>query len=283
MEHLDINDTSNRERWKNFREASTTHSDVRQRELQRTLELINAKPGDSVLEVGTGGCYLTFPIARQMQNNGRLITADVNQIGLHEFSLKKQELENVTGVDLPVEPIHISDSPFESKKFPDSYNNKFDIVASLATFHHFDSRASNIKSGITGRINALKEFFAMLKPGGRLIIADIGQGSRTQKYFDAIDNPRCFYPHGHPHDFFTPEDFRFHLEEIGFSVKHLAIEDVPWAFKSKEHCMQFMSQMHNAKCPSEEVFEIANTVLGFKSRPGYMLLNWQLMFLEATK
>lgn len=283
MGSLSIEDRSNIERWKKFRQASSTHSEVRKCELKRTLELIAANPGDSVLEVGTGGCYLTFPISRQVQEKGHLVTADVNRIGLEEFLNKKRILEDVFRTKLPIEPYLFSDAHFESRKFPESYNSKFDIVASLATFHHFDCRAMDIKSGITGRTNALKEFFTMLKPGGRLIIADVGHGSSAQQYFDAIDNPRHFYPLGHAHDFFTPNEFRFHLEKIGFSVKHLAIEEVPWVFESKEHCMEFLCQMHNAKCPPEEVFDIATRILGFESRPGYFALNWQLMFLEATK
>ncbi|MGZ3768728.1 MAG: class I SAM-dependent methyltransferase [Bdellovibrio sp.] len=281
MDTVNVRDQSNLERWENFRKTSVD-SEVRQLELKRILHLINANPEDTVLEIGTGGCYLTFPLSRQIYN-GHLITADVDEFGLNEFLIKKKYLEEALNKKLPIDSYLFSHSPFCPKKFPKSYTEKFDIITSLATFHHFDSRATDIQSGRQGRIQALKEFYSMLKLGGRLIIADVANGSASQRYFDAIDNPRHFSPHGHPHDFFTLQEFRLHLEEIGFSVKHLAIEEVPWKFQSEGHCMHFLSRLHNAKCPPDEVLELAKDILGLERHLESYTLNWQLMFMEAVR
>ncbi|MGZ3772349.1 MAG: class I SAM-dependent methyltransferase [Pseudobdellovibrionaceae bacterium] len=287
MQKVDLEIHENKKRWKSFRETSFNFADVRKNELQRILEIIEAgkiEPSSSILEVGTGGCYLTFPLARLIKSfGGQLSTADVDQAALEEFLKKKQLLEKCLKSELPIESCLISDSCFEQKKFPNSYCEKFDIVTSLATFHHFDSRASHIKSGTIGRTNALKEFFSMIKPGGRLVLSDVCHGSSVQEYFDAIDNPIHFYPNGHPHDFFTAEQFKFNLEEAGFSIKYLAVEQVPWIFKTQNDCMNFLSGLHNARCSSMEILEIANRILGFKQKHGRFELNWQLLFIEALK
>lgn len=271
------------ERWRRYRQINSAFGDVRKAELDRMLNLIGAKVDSTILEAGTGSCYLTLPLASRLGKGGLLITADVNRQSLKELSRKVEQRRLELNLDHSVQPFHYSDDYFRERKFPDEFREKFDMIVSLATFHHFDSRAEHIRSGFSGRTNALKEFFTMLKPGGRLIIGDVAEGTRAERYFNAIDNPRHLSPLGHPHDFFSVSQFTEILKRLGFEIGTAAIEDVPWVFHSADQAMIYLNRLHNARCPAQESFDIAQKIVGFNEVGRKLELAWQLQFIEAIK
>ena len=282
-----LNTTDNndkvKERWGIYRQTTTENPDTRIVELNRTLEVLSPQKGEVLLEAGTGSSYLTLPIAKKLGNQGLLISSDVNKEGLGELINKFKKLKEANEEISEIMPYHFSDDYFNQNKFPKSFSKKFDAIVSLATFHHFDCRTPKFNSGETGRINALKEFHRMLKKSGRLVISDVANNTRTQRYFDAVDSPEHFHPLGHPHDFFDLNELKTHLETIGFKINHLQIEETPWVFNSLEDASIYLNRLHNAKCTPSESLKIAEDKIGFTKINGRYHLKWQLMILEATK
>jgi|SRR3989344_2283657 len=259
-----------KERWDNYRKANTDKPLVRNRELKEVFNLLNPKDGEIILEVGTGNGYLTLPIA-QAVGGGRVVTADVSQDNLK--SVTNQNVKN----NLPVETFLFNDKDLFTT-FPESY---FDAVATIATLHHFDNRLN--QTGENGRISVLKEFYRLLKIGGRLVVADVAHGTISQKYFDAIDNPKHCFPTGHPHDFFSIVRLNEILGEIGFKNINIEIKRVPWQFESREDAENFVHTIHNAKCLPYESFELAEKYLSFVKNNNYYELGWELFFVIAEK
>jgi SAM-dependent methyltransferase len=158
---------------------------------------------------------------------------------------------------------------------------ELEAICSLAAFHHFDNRVA--KTGQHGRKDFLKEALKLLKPGGRLILVDVGGNTPTQRYFDAIDSPKFFAPSGHPHDFHTPDELTELATEVGFAQAQAQIKDTPWVFDSLTQAKTFIHSIHNAQCSEDESFAIANKMLGMAAKNSHLEFNWQLMFFSAIK
>ncbi len=260
------------QRWENYRKANSDKPSARENELLKIFSLLNPRNGEKIWEVGTGNGYLTFPIAEAVGETGEIISTDVNQGNISDVTNKNLEKK------LKIEAKLLSiDSPL----LDDEYIGYFDSVATIATLHHFDNRNKN--TGETGRTNAIHTFYKTLKKGGRLVMSDPLNGTITQKYFDAIDNPEHCYPDGHPHSFFTKERLQNLVQEIGFKNISIEVAYMPRKFASQDEAVNFVHTIHNAKCTPEESFEVAKNVLGFKKVEDHYELGWELFFLTANK
>lgn len=266
-------DLSDNSRWRSYRNGILNHPTVRKAELEATLALLNPQAGERILEIGAGSGYLSKPIASQVKKHGQLVAADINLEGLTKLQQSAD--------DLPLQTYYFSDAPNKQDKFAELYDQPFDAICSLAAFHHFDNRVA--ETGQRGRKDFLKEALKLLKPGGRLILVDVGGNTPTQRYFDAIDSPKFFAPSGHPHDFHTPDELTELASEVGFTQAQAQIKDTPWVFDSLAQAKTFIHSIHNAQCSEDESYAIADKVLGMAAKNGHFELNWQLMFFSAGK
>jgi len=132
------------------RYAGITH----QGGLDRLLQLAQPNNGDSVLDVGTGTGWMAIRCALEMAE-GQIIGVDITPEMLAQAALNA---ENV-GVK---ERIQFALASAMSLPYPD---NQFDVVLSSLALHH-------TKVG-----QSLEEMVRVLKPGGRIAIADMGAPS----------------------------------------------------------------------------------------------------------
>lgn len=265
--------TDTAKRWENYRKANSNRPSARENELRRAYELINPQQGEKILEVGTGNGFLTFPLADAVGKTGEIVSADVTEENIQDVEhANAQRGFNIKTVLFDDQ----DDAPFSKE-----YSNYFDAVVSIATLHHFDNRDKY--TGVSGRTRAVTEFYKTLRGGGRLVVADPVFGTITQKYFYAINNPKYCYPDGHPHDFFTLEELRTLVSQIGFMEVDVFTQYVPWQFDTEEAAKDFVHTIHNAQCTEEESFAVAKDALGFKKVGTHYELGWELFFLTAKK
>jgi ubiquinone/menaquinone biosynthesis C-methylase UbiE len=125
----------------------------RERQLRdSTVAMAGVQPGNSVLEIGCATGSLTMAAKRAAGPGGRVCAIDIIP-GMIEYSRKKA-LD--AGVDILFQNGSIDNIPF-----PDS---QFDVVmCSFMIFHMSE----------TTRVKGLAEIWRVLKPGGRLFIADL--------------------------------------------------------------------------------------------------------------
>ncbi|MEK6888894.1 MAG: methyltransferase domain-containing protein [Nanoarchaeota archaeon] len=257
------------ERWENYRLANTKFPKVRIRELTKQLELTNPQKEETIVEVGTGNGFLTFALAEKVGKTGRIITYDYQKSNL-DFVNK----QNKNG--LPITTIHQNlDYDFELS------DESVDKVSTIATLHHYDDRVKN--TGISGRQKAIKEFYRILKKGGRLVIGDIADKTSVQRHFDSIDNPLDCAPSGHPHDFLSEDIVRKICFDVGFKNIKFEIIDVPWEFDNKKQAEEFLHTVHNSKRSFSKSFEKARKKLRWWKKGNKFYLEWQLFYLTAEK
>ncbi|WP_230990160.1 class I SAM-dependent methyltransferase [Rhodococcus oxybenzonivorans] len=120
----------------------------RRRVFDGLVALSGAKPGDEVLDIGCGTGIFSRRAARVVRPGGRVVGIDPSP-PMIEYAARRA-LANCTFVIAGAEDLPQPDA-------------SFDLVTSSLAIHHIPPEL---------RAKALAEAFRVLRPGGRLLIAD---------------------------------------------------------------------------------------------------------------
>lgn len=123
-----------------------------------TIEQAQLQPGEKVLDVGCGTGGVTIPAKRRVGDSGDAVGIDPAP-GMIAVARKKAARAGLE-IDFRVGVI-------ESMPFPDA---SFDVVTSSLMMHHLPHEL---------QVKGLVEIRRVLKPGGRLIIADMLRLSKS--------------------------------------------------------------------------------------------------------
>jgi ubiquinone/menaquinone biosynthesis C-methylase UbiE len=118
---------------------------------QRTADFARIRPGDAVLDVGCGTGTLVLEVQRRVGKGGRVAGIDpgAEQIARARAKAARRHL-----------PIEFQLGVIEQLPFPDQ---TFDVVLSTLMMHHLPAPLKR---------QGLAEIARVLKPGGRLVVAD---------------------------------------------------------------------------------------------------------------
>lgn len=125
--------------------------------LRRVCEAANVAPNERVLDIGTGTGALALTLAQQL-HRGHLVGIDPTP----EMLRRAEENAKSAGM---TERIEFHCCQAEALPFPDA---SFDVVVSSIAMHH------------TNVPKSLAEIVRVLKPGGRLAIADMASNTKWE-------------------------------------------------------------------------------------------------------
>ena len=126
---------------------------------QRTANLASIQPGEQALDVGCGTGTLAMEVARRVGATGRVTGIDPGTQQIAR-ARSKAARRNV--------PIKFQIGVIEQIPFPDQ---TFDVVLSTLMMHHLPAPLKRLGLGEIARV---------LKPGGRLVIADFKRKQERQ-------------------------------------------------------------------------------------------------------
>ncbi|MCF8479108.1 MAG: methyltransferase domain-containing protein [Rhodospirillum sp.] len=249
-------DFSRTSRWENYTRANNDFPDARKAELSRMLSLAAPKSGETALDFGCGDGLLTLALADSLAPGGKVMAMDASA-GMLQGLAERIDGRSITMTHLTGPTLPLAD-------------NSVDLVTSLANYHH-----------IPDKITQAREFARVLRPGGRLIIGDVADGTNIQRYFDGTVHEVSST--GHQHRFLDRCDCDTLCQESDLTLTSWEIHPTPWIFEGAEQAANFLHRIHDATCTPEECLNRAHLELGTHEREGRFLIFWKLFFLVAHK
>ncbi len=243
------------ERSKLYKEALEEYPKARLKDIKIMKKYLSPKKGEVILEIGAGSGFFSKPISKLVGNTGKLIVSDPSQ----------EQLEEIKKLSKSIEVL---------RKGAENVNlggNSIDAIWSFGAMHHCFNKKE-----------AFQNFKKILKDGGRLILADVFEGSQLAKHFDEKVDKYCIT--GHNVEFWTESMANELCELVNFRKPEIYNLDIKWKFESERDVGSFLYKIHAmTKTNIDEVLRGAKEILGIKKVEDEYCLNWPMKIIITKK
>ena len=143
-----------------------------------------------------------------------------------------------------------------------------DAVVSLAGLHHLPDRDA-----------FYREAKRVLRPGGRIVVADVLKGSRVDSFLNGFVNESNSMGHG---GIFLDDGDIAAMEDAGLRITRVSHENYHWCFDSRREMADFCKLLFGIDRVDHASIESAiDDHLGIVETESRVLMNWSLQFIVA--
>jgi len=233
-----------------FAEACRMYASSIAYEVETFLTFANLIEGEIVLDIPAAGGYL----ARYVK------VPNISLVALDPCPALSQMADCLVDQSYCAP---LSNLPFQ--------NCHFDAVLCLAGLHH--------ESELEG---FFKELSRVIKPGGRLVIAEVDESSAPAQFLNGFVNAHSSL--GHQGLFFSGAYINS-LENAGFMINKNEYKNYNWVFKSNIEMADAISRMFGIdQALSDQVIEGIKGTLGTKNLAnGFVGMLWGLRFVSCIR
>ena len=246
-------------RAKLYRECLKEFPSAREQDIEAMKKYFTPKPNERVLEVGAGSGMFSKHMAEIIGEGGRLIVSDPSLDQLEEvMQLGKKNIDVIQFVQFGSETINLE-------------KDKVDGIWSFGAFHHLKQKEK-----------AFENYARVLKKGGRLVIADVFQGSKLARHFDDKVAKYCIT--GHEVSFLNKEFTDTLCFLADFDKPRFYNLNIQWKFKEKREIGVFLYKLHAmTKTTHENCLRGAEEILGIEKKGDFYYLNWPMTLFITHK
>jgi SAM-dependent methyltransferase len=229
-----------------YHQAMREHPDARINEFQSVINEADIAPGMTVVDVPSGGAYLSSYLE------------EVELFGL-ETSETFAQLGNEKSPNVLL---------FDNNRFP-LKDASIDRVLSIAGLHHVENK----------RV-LFSEMKRVLKPGGRVVVADVAEDSTVRNFLD--DFVGRYSDTGHSGWYFGA-DTRAELSDAGLNIVTDKRLNYLWCAPNMEQLADFCRLLFGmVNADTSTVADGIRDYLGTREHNGLTGLNWQLQCFSCT-
>lgn len=225
-----------------YHEAMMMLPDARRLEFEIPLSLCNIESNDIIVDIPSGGGY----IKNYLSHDTDLICLESSQQFLDFCKLKNSQAYLFSQDHLPLE------------------SHSADVLISIAGLHHIEDKSK-----------IFREMHRVIKPNGRLCIADVADKSHIALFLDDIVDQ--YSDTGHQ-GFFLNNETEEQLTQAGFNNVQQELLQYVWSFNSETEMLTYVKLLFGlTKANDIEVKEGINKYLKVSHTEESVNLHWELL------
>jgi len=225
-----------------YHEAMGLYPEARRLEFEIPLSICTPKADEVIVDLPSGGGY----ISNYVESKSALFCLESSQQFAAICEHKNLQVKLFKNDQLPLN------------------NNETDVLISIAGLHHVEKK-----------IPLFSEMRRILKPTGRLCIADVQQGSHIALFLDDIVDR---YSNTGHHGFYLDEGTLTELNNVGFYQVTQKLLKYVWKFSSVEAMVTYMKLLFGlTKATNAMVLQGVEQYLTFNQTQQGIELEWELL------
>jgi arsenite methyltransferase len=240
-------------RSKLYKESLQEFPNARVEDIGFMNQYLDPKADQTVLEVGAGSGFFSGAIADKVK---KLIVTDPSEEQLQD--VEKLQRKNIQMQAEGADQLNLD-------------KESVDAIWSFGAMHHCFNKTK-----------AFQNFFRILKPAGRIVIADVFHDSKLAKHFDLQVVKYCAT--GHEVAFWTNEFAESLCYVVGLQKPRIDDLDLHWKFETREEIGTFLYKIHAMiNTTPAECLKGAEEILGISEKDGLYCLNWPMKMIITEK
>jgi arsenite methyltransferase len=240
-----------------YRDALATYDKAWLADVACMERFLKPAPGMRILEVGAGNGYFSRAIARKLGPEGLLVASDPSIEQLSELE-GEVAYGNIRVVRASADRLNVG------------YTD-FDAAWSRGAMHHVFDKTS-----------AFRRMSQLVRPSGRLVIADIFAGTQLARYFDTFIARSCVT--GHEVSYLSREFAASLCSLTGWDEPEFHEVITPWEFAERADIGRFLHLLFSARegFSPEHCLDAADRLLSVTPTASGWALMWPMTVMVAT-